>query len=163
MTDEEHNKYLAWAFLGHGAFQALIMLAMFVIFAVALVAPGDPAEAGIIMAIFGFMFVLQTLFVVPSIIAAYALFKRKSWARIASIVAGILAAMNVPFGTVACVYTLWFFLGDRWKNVYAGAEVPAAEVTTRQLSHEREARWTGYTTNEKGEVSFHPVEPPDWR
>jgi hypothetical protein len=107
--------------------------------------------------------------VVPSFTAAYALLKRKSWARVAAIVAGVVSAMNVPLGTAACAYSLWFFLGDNWKEIYHPAlhfediEDSAPISDPRQLTAARDARWSGYHTNEKGEIIFHPVEPPDWR
>jgi hypothetical protein len=113
---------------------------------------------------FIFAFVFQVAFAVPSFIAAYGLRKKRKWARLASIVAGVVAAMNVPFGTAACVYGLWFFLGDNWKEVYPDVALGKDEkARTLQLAHERETRWTGYQTNEKGEVTFNTIDPPDWR
>lgn len=165
MTNEEHNKYLAWAFIGHGSFQLLMTMLVLMVFGYILSIPDQPGQrppVEFLLMIFGFMFVFQMLFVVPSFVAAFALLKRKSWARIASIVAGVVAAMNVPFGTLACVYSLWFFLGENWKEIYPNA--PAAGVhPARLLTAEQEVRWTGYHTNKNGEIIFHTVEPPDWR
>jgi hypothetical protein len=164
MTNEEHNKYLAWAFIAHGSFQFLIMLLMMGILALALSMPGEPRDAPpeFLIIIFGFIFLFQTAFLAPSFVAAYALLKRKSWARIASIVAGVVSAMNVPFGTMSCVYALWFFLGENWKQVYQ-QENSAREFVTPRLAEDRESRWAGFHTNEEGEVVFRTVEPPDWR
>ena len=44
---------------------------------------------------------------VLSVIVGYGLMKRKFWARVLAIVAGILALINIPFGTALGVYTLW--------------------------------------------------------
>jgi hypothetical protein len=168
MTNEEHNKYLAWTFIGHGAFQLFVTLLMFVVFAFAFTPGTTPPPMEFLLIIFGFMFMFQMLFVVPSFTAAYALLKRKSWARVAAIVAGVVSAMNVPLGTAACAYSLWFFLGDNWKDVYHPAsrfgdtDVLASDPDPRQLAA-REARWSGYHTDEQGEITFHTVEPPDWR
>ncbi len=166
MTNEEHNKYLAWAFIGHGSFQLFMTLLIIAIFGLALGLPDQPGETPppveFLLVIFGFIFVFQMLFVIPSYVAAFALLKRKSWARIASIVAGMVAAMNVPFGTLACVYSLWFFLGDNWKQIY-GDKWEGTATGMPQLAAEREMRWTGYRTDERGEIVFHKVEPPDWR
>ncbi len=165
MTNDDHNKYLAWAFLGHGLFQMLIAFLLLAVLIFAMTIPGQPGQTPpieFLLMIFGFMFVFQMLFVGPSFVAAYGLLKRKSWARIASIVAAVVSAMNVPFGTLACVYALWFFLGDNWKEIYQEYSADA-RTTPRQLAEEREIRWTGYHTNEHGETVFHPVDPPDWR
>lgn len=129
--------------------------------------PSDAPPVEFLAFIFGVMFIFQTLFVVPSFTAAYALLKRKSWARVAAIVAGVVSSMNVPLGTAACAYSLWFFLGDNWKEIYRPAGPFAdndafAPPDPHQLAA-REARWSGYQTNEKGEIVFHTVEPPDWR
>jgi hypothetical protein len=69
--------------------------------------------------------------------------------------------MNVPIGTAACVYSLWFFLGDNWRSVYPESTGQTADP--RLLDREREIRWAGYQRDEKGEMAFHQVEPPDWR
>jgi hypothetical protein len=163
VTSEEHNRYLAWAFIAHGGFQLFVLLLMMSVFGLVFAIPSEPGgpPAGFFIVLFGFIFLFQTLFAVPSFVAAYSLFKRKRWARIASILAGVLSAMNVPIGTAVCGYALWFFLGDRWKDVYRdgfGAQTGAA-----LLNQAPEARWSGYHTNERGEVIFTPVEPPDWR
>ncbi len=160
MTNEDHNKYLAWAFIGHGIFQLFITVLMLAMIIIAFSRPdpsGPPPE--FLLMILGFVFTFQTLFVAPSFVAAFALLKRKSWARVASIVAGVASAMNVPFGTLACVYSLWYFLGENWKDVYQQSPGPAP----RHLVQDQEARWTGYHTNEQGEIIFHPVDPPNWR
>ncbi|MFN2501751.1 MAG: hypothetical protein ABR530_07050 [Pyrinomonadaceae bacterium] len=165
MTAEDHNKYLAWTFLVHGSIQLLLMMLMFVFFSVAF--PVDPRDGPlpVVMMMFGIISLFQMLFAVPSFVAAFALIKRKSWARIAAIVAGVVSSMNVPFGTAACAYSLWFFLGDAWKDVYPVLTEPGDDLA-HQLSRGRDegdARWSGLGTNERGEVVFHPVEPPDWR
>src|SRR5687768_15514492 len=114
MTNEEHNKYIAWAFLANGIFQAVILLFMFVFIFALLAAGGSDPEfpAGFIAAVFGFALTINLIFLSPNFVAAYALLKRKPWARVAGIVAAALSAMNVPLGTLAAVYSLWFFCGD---------------------------------------------------
>src|SRR6187549_1199482 len=153
MTTEEHNKYLAWTFIGHGAFQLLLwVLVMVFIF---LILPpsrgGDPPRA-FIWTMIAFMTVFQSLFVIPSFVAAWGLLKHKSWARVASIIAGVIAALNVPLGTAACAYSMWFFLGDKWKEVY-GEPGPSQDAERRILADDLNARWTGMRTDEKGEVT----------
>lgn len=158
MTNEEHNKYIAWLFIGNGLFQLLMMLVIAAMVAIILFGPDGRPEPppAVFVLIFGFVFVIQMLFVAPAFIAAYGLLKRKSWARIASIVAGVLSAMNVPVGTAACVYSLWFFMGNNWKSVYS----PVSGVSQIGESH---SRWEPYTQDERGEYVYRNVEPPDWR
>ncbi|MEO6051328.1 MAG: hypothetical protein ABIP78_08355, partial [Pyrinomonadaceae bacterium] len=122
MTNEQHNKYIAYTFFGHAAFQLLMLLFIAAIFSLVIFSPTEPGNPGPPKEFFGmmiaFMTIFQFLFTVPSIVAGYALLKRKSWARMASIIGGVVAAMSVPVGTAACVYSLWFFLGDNWRAIY---------------------------------------------
>ena len=142
----------------------LLMIAFVLMFAFLPDQPGGGPPPAFLAVMFLFVFVFQMLFALPSFIAAYGLRKKKSWARIASIVAAVVSGMNVPVGTAACVYALWFFLGENWKEVYPEATSSGqANAESLRLAHDRETRWTGYQTNEKGEYTFNQVEPPDWR
>jgi hypothetical protein len=164
MTNDEHNNYLAWTFIGHGLFQLLVTMVMLAMIVLAIWIPTVPGDtpSDFLLAIFGFIFAFQTLFIAPSFVAAFALWKRKKWARVAAIVAGIVSAINVPFGTLACVYSLWFFVGENWKDVYEPGGSSNLNLPN-QIAEDSHARWTGYHTDEQGEVVFHPVNPPDWR
>lgn len=166
MTNEQHNKYIAYAFLGHAAFQLLMLLFMVAMFSMIFFLPVEPGKPeppkeffGIMI---GFMSILQLAFTTPSLIAAYALLKRKSWARMAGIIGGVVAAMSVPFGTAACVYSLWFFLGDNWKELY-----PESSGQTRsaspQLAYGVESQRAAYRTEDQDWERVQRHEPPDWR
>lgn len=167
MTDEQHNRYIAWSFLAHAGFQLLMLIMIVAIFSVFLFVPIEPGKPGPPpKAFFGvmiaFMTVFQLLFAAPSMIAAYGLLKRKSWARIASIVAAVISAMNVPIGTAACVYSLWFFLGENWKSVY-----PEKACETRQppsqIAYGTESQRAAYEAEANTEKTFDAYNPPDWR
>lgn len=153
-------------FLAHGGFQLLMMVFMVAIFSTILMGdpglgrPEPPREMATFM--MWFMGIFQLIMAAPSLIAGYALLNRKSWARTASIIAGVVSAMNVPIGTAAGVYSLWFFLSDHWKSVYP-EKTEDGDYPPRQLTDPVDPRWTGYYTDEKGEVVYQPVEPPDWR
>jgi len=47
---------------------------------------------------------------IPGIIAGYGLLQRRPWARILTIVIGVLELIRFPFGTILGVYTLWVLL-----------------------------------------------------
>src|SRR4051812_20872207 len=105
MTDEEHNKYIAFAFAAYGAFQVLMLVFIGLMFTFILSIGNQPGRPGPPLAFFGIFFtamiIFQMIFTAPSFIASYALLKKKSWARMAAIVAGVLSAMSVPVGTAA--------------------------------------------------------------
>ena len=123
MTGDDHNKYLAYSFLAHGAIQTLMMIAMsfFFLFMISSL-PQKPGQGevpiGVPLFFIGFIVLIQLLFVVPSLVAGYALLKRRRWARIAGIIGAVVAGANFPIGTAVCVYALWFLMSDRGKSMY---------------------------------------------
>ena len=164
MTAEEHNKYISWTFLANGLFQAFMLVFMYsiVIAYFLLAAPSDPTFPLTFMSIvFGVAFMINIAFISPNFVAYYALRNRKPWARIASIVAGVLSAMNIPLGTAACAYAMWFFFGEEWKLVYP--EVAGSGPDRQQLGYAGQQKWEGRYVREDGEVVYQPSTPPDWR
>ncbi|HVA18065.1 MAG TPA: zinc ribbon domain-containing protein [Candidatus Dormibacteraeota bacterium] len=71
--------------------------------------PGSPLERVILggIAFASMIIVLQALL---SFVAAWGLFERQSWGRLAAIIAGIFALWRIPFGTALGIYTLWVLL-----------------------------------------------------
>jgi hypothetical protein len=162
MTPEEHNKYISWTFLANGLFQGSILLLVFGFLIAMFVAvpPEDGFPAFLFAGMFSVILLINLALISPNFIAYYGLKNRKSWARIASIVAAVLGAMNVPIGTAACVYSLWFFFGEDWKALYP--EAPGAR-DRRQIASTSLPNWDGRYVREDGEVVYRPATPPDWR
>lgn len=162
MTDEEHNKYIALAFIGHGAVQILFLSLVFVFLSFVLFdSPDENFPKGLVAGIFGTVGFVNLILLSPNFIAAYALIKRKPWARVMSIIASALAVMSVPTGTLAGVYALWFFVGDRWRSVYEPIGLQNAGLSLN--SGTPDPRWEGRFVNESGEEVFRQPEIPDWR
>jgi hypothetical protein len=125
MTPQEHNKYVGIAHLIYAAFHVLMMFVSFIFMGLMFGtmfgrapqtgAPPPPAFIGLI---FGLIAVFNILTTIPSLVAGYALLKRKPWAKIAGIVGGVLAAMSFPIGTAVAVYTFWFLFSDPGKQLY---------------------------------------------
>jgi len=161
MTNEEHNRYVAYAFFAHAGFQLFTLLMMGLFFALFFGSmPGDPepppfAFFGIM---FAFMLVFQLVFTVPAAIAAWAMLKRKPWARTASIVGAVTSAMSVPIGTAACVYALWYWTSDNWKDVY-----PDGGSTRGNSPRELDRGDEGSASDEFDRSKEWTREPPDWR
>ena len=122
MTNEQHNRYIGYAFLGNFAFQMFwaIISVVFMYFFMMAGRGGNSPEVpiGVFWFFLAFAVVFQMLFNLPGVVAAYAVLKKKPWARVASIIGGALSIMNVPVGTLAGVYAIWFFAGNEWKEVY---------------------------------------------
>ncbi len=163
MTPEEHNKYISWTFLANGLFQGTMLLVIFgfVISMFLFGPPDDGFPQGFFAIIFSFILLINLAFISPNFIAYDALKNRKPWARVASIVAAVFAATNVPIGTASCVYALWFFVGEEWKSIYPESSSGAQDP--RLLESAERRNWDGRYENVDGETVFRPAEPPDWR
>lgn len=161
MTPSGHNRTLGLLHLLYGVFCiALIIVVTFLIsgtidaMAVSR-GPGDAVPVATVAAlIVGGVFVSLVL-ITPSFIAGFALLKRKQWARRIGIIAGVLAGLTFPFGTLLCVYTLWFLFGEKGKFLYhkAAYALPPTPEPRRRLKKLLRA----------SEPYVPPTTPPDWR
>jgi hypothetical protein len=66
-------------------------------------------------ALAGFFILLS----IPSIIAGIGLLKRREWARILTIILGVLHLLGFPIGTALGVYTLYVLVNDQTKPLFA--------------------------------------------
>ena len=114
----------------------------------------EPLPPELIGGLFVFMFIVQTVITSPSFIAAYALLKKKHWAKTASIVAAVVAGMSIPVGTAACVYSLWFFMGDNWKSIYP-EKADRLQGDPLQISYGVESQQAAYEEEEKKRREDH--------
>ena len=110
---ERHVPILGWLHVAGGVLFVVTGLFIFTFFTGIGVASGE-AEAMRILGIIGFS-VGSFLIVMglPGLAAGYGLLKRKPWARMLTLVLGILNLINFPLGTIMGVYTLWVLLDDR--------------------------------------------------
>jgi len=130
MTPLEHNKFVGIAQLGYAAIHLLMMIVMMGFMAVMFTTiyrqaesmGGEPPPA-FVGAIFVFSGLFNALLSIPSIVAGYALLKRRPWAKIAGIIGGVLAAMSFPLGTAVAVYTFWFLFSEAGRQLYDKREV----------------------------------------
>ena len=159
MTPEQHNKYLGFAHLAYAALHSLMGILFGVIMgAMFSVIPaqrgGPPPPPPLFFVVMGFFLLVFTLgWAVPSMIAAYALLKRKRWAKTAAIVAAVFAAVRMPVGTAVSVYTFWFLFSEPGRSLY---DRPAKALPTGE--------WSGIDYQKRTENEYAPTaSPPDWR
>ena len=154
-TPEQHTKYLGYSHLGYGGLMALMGLAMIgFINGIFRLDPNGP-PFGVMILFSLFITLMYGLMTVPSFIAAYGLLKKKKWAKTASIVGGVTAAMNFPIGTAVCVYTFWLLFSEPGKAIF--------EKSTYQLPPSRQ--WYANEAQQRQEQTQYtpPSTPPDWR
>ena len=168
MTPQDHNKVLGIMHLIYGGFFALMTILMFfmAIFLGGIFSslPQDPnaPPAAFIWGILAFMVAIYGFLSVPSLVAGYGMLKRRSWARVAAIVASVLSAISFPFGTALCVYSLWFLFGDAGKafqSSLAGAQGRGALGGAQASTF----GWDAQRAEERAAEYAPPPEPPSWR
>lgn len=168
MTNEQHNKTLGILHLVYGALHGLMMLMFAILFAIFVpVLRGSPNSDGLPFSIYLVFVTLIALFglfySVPSLVAGYAILKRKSWARLAGIISSVIAGMNVPFGTALCVYSFWFLFGQG-ARMYDTASLPTHEPYSLRDGSVPSADFFDRDLNRRSEREpTSPRQMPNWR
>ena len=70
-------------------------------------APGEPSPTMIVGTVAIFVILCVMLLSLPFLLAGWGLIKRKSWANVMAIIAGVLNLTNLPLGTALAIYTFW--------------------------------------------------------
>ncbi len=133
MTGKQHARLLGLFFWLFTAFNLLIVAVIAVlyisifgfVFTQAPQRAGDPDPAvimTILIAVFAFVLIFTVMFSIPKMVAGYGLRNEKTWARVWSIVACVMAVMSFPLGTALGVYGLIFLLGDEGKRYFESIE-----------------------------------------
>jgi hypothetical protein len=104
---QQHVTILGWLyivgnaiFLAIGGFVALLLVGI-------APATGDPEPMWILSVVGTAVGLLMAALGLPGLLAGYGLLTRKPWARVLTMVVGILGLVNFPIGTVIGAYTLW--------------------------------------------------------
>jgi hypothetical protein len=167
MTTEEHNKTLGICHLAYGGLSTLMMFAVLFFFgAIMFSIPEGGPPAAVLMIILTFIMAWSLVFTLPSFIAGYALLKRKSWARTASIIAAVVETMSFPLGTAVAIYSFWFMFSDAGKALYENnfARMPGQPYALRDTPPPPSATgWDARTSRERERQYQPPAQPPDWR
>ena len=105
-----HVSILGWLYI---AANALFLL--FAAIAIGLVpfigTFAEEPETTVLVSVLGTAFgLLMIILGLPGIVAGYGLLKRKPWARVLTLVLGVLGLVNFPVGTAIGVYTLLVLL-----------------------------------------------------
>ncbi|HEY0349776.1 MAG TPA: hypothetical protein VGC60_16645 [Pyrinomonadaceae bacterium] len=160
MTADQHNRYLGFAHLAYAALHLLMGVLfgviMIVMFSTIPPQPGQPPPPPAILVVMACFFLVFTVgWTIPSMVAAYALLKRKRWAKTAGIVAGVFAGAQMPVGTAVCVYTFWFLFSEPGRSLY--------DRPTKTLPGGR-PDWNGVNQQRSPEGEYAPTaSPPHWR
>ena len=137
MSTNQHNRILAIGFAALAGIFFLTFMLLLVVSAGVFVAlgitfaneTGDSQQAGlgILGGVFAIVFylVLGLIFVLPTAMASWKLFKRRKKARLWGTIAAVLVVPILPLGTFLGIYGLWFFFSAEGKQFYSNLLVGA--------------------------------------
>lgn len=133
MTASDHNKVIGILLMVHGGLQALVILAMCILYAVvgsAMFVAGEEPEAQFIgvafIAVVAMIAIVASVVILPQLLGGYLMLRRAQSGRGWGIAASIMSCLSFPFGTAIGVYGLWFLFGETGSQIYlAPAERPA--------------------------------------
>jgi hypothetical protein len=115
---DKHVTILGILYIALGVLGILAAIIVFLAIAGGGLISGDE-EAIVITSIVGSAIALFLVVIsVPGIIGGVGLLKKQSWARILVLILGILNLLNIPFGTVLGIYTLWALLKPEAEEVF---------------------------------------------
>ncbi|MFQ5639150.1 MAG: hypothetical protein ACE5IR_14300 [bacterium] len=115
---EKHIQILGILYIAFSALGLLIAFIVFVAVAGGGLLSGDTEAMMITGAVATGIAVIFGIFCLPGIIGGYGLLKRYEWARILVLILGFLNLLNIPFGTILGVYTIWALLNDETSKLF---------------------------------------------
>ncbi|UCH94106.1 MAG: PspC domain-containing protein [Candidatus Aminicenantes bacterium] len=115
---EEHVRILGILYIALSALGILAAIIVFVVLVGSGIITGDD-EVIFITRIVGISVSgLLLLLSLPGIFAGLGLLKYESWARILAMVLGILNLVNIPFGTILGIYTIWVLTNKEVQELF---------------------------------------------
>jgi hypothetical protein len=118
---EKHVTAVAALNIGFGALGLLVAIIVFLAVVGGGLLSGDPGPMGItaiVGTVIAFFFVLVS---VPEIIGGIGLLKRWPWARILVLIISFVDLINIPFGTIIGIYSIWVLLKDETAQLFKPA------------------------------------------
>ncbi|MCP5101675.1 MAG: hypothetical protein GY943_39540 [Chloroflexi bacterium] len=109
---DQHVTILGWVMIASHLFMLVIAAFVFFLLLGVGAVSGDPEAVRILPIVGTAVSSFIVALTVPGLLAGWGLLKRKSWARLLSLIIGVLNLMNFPFGTALGVYTIWVLLQD---------------------------------------------------
>ncbi len=115
---EKHITLVAVLNIGFGVFGLLVACLAFVAIAGGGVISGDPEAMAITSVVASVIAIFFITLSVPGIVGGIGLLKRRGWARILVMIIAVLDLLQIPFGTIIGIYTLWVLLNDETAKLF---------------------------------------------
>ncbi|MBK1876378.1 hypothetical protein [Pelagicoccus mobilis] len=108
-----HVRIVAYLHIAFGALSLLAAIVTFIALGAVgglVVVQGEIGAAGILGVVAVFVAGLLSVLAIPDLLGGWALLVGKPWGRPLVIVISFLSLLNIPFGTVVGIYSLWALL-----------------------------------------------------
>ena len=115
---EKHVTLVAAINIGFGILGILIALIIFVTVTGGGLLSGDLRALAITGAVSSAIALFMICVSIPGIIGGIGLLSYRPWARILMLIIGVLDLLQVPFGTILGIYTLWVLLKDETIHLF---------------------------------------------
>jgi hypothetical protein len=120
---EKHVTVLGVLYIAFGALGILAAIVVFTAVVGGGILSGD-SEAMAITAIVGPAITLFLLILsAPGVIGGIFLLKWRPWARILILILGFLNLLNIPFGTILGIYTIWVLLKNETTRLFTAEKM----------------------------------------
>jgi hypothetical protein len=115
---KQHVNILGWTYIILGIFGIMLAIVLGLFLAGIGMLTGDQVANNILLVIAVIVGGISALLSVPGVVAGIGLLAFKPWARVLTIILGILNLPGFPVGTVLGVYTLYVMLDDETSTLF---------------------------------------------
>lgn len=117
---EKHLTLVAVLNIGFGLLGLAVSAVVFFVLVAAGYLSGEPEAVAVTSLVGTVIAFFLGLKAVPKIVAGFGLLKRKAWSRVLIMIIACLDLLEIPFGTVVGVYSLWVMLNEETVKLLNG-------------------------------------------
>ena len=115
---QKHITILGVLYIAFGALGICVAAVVFLGVAGGGLLSGDTEAMAMGAGVGSLVALLIILFSAPGIIGGIGLLKRWPWARILVLILGCLNILNIPFGTILGIYTIWVLMQSETTGLF---------------------------------------------
>ena len=131
---EEHVTILGALYVAFNALGIAIAVIIFVVISSGGLISGDMQAIAITSTVGSLIAFIIIIFSVPGLIAGIGLLKRRPWSRILALIVGCIELMNIPFGTMLGIYTIWVLIKEETTRLFTAKADTIASADSSQVS-----------------------------
>lgn len=131
---EEHITILGALYVAFNVLGIAIAVIIFVVISSGGLISGDMEAIAITSTVGSLIAFIIITFSVPGLIAGIGLLKRRPWTRILALIVGCIELMNIPFGTMLGIYTIWVLIKEETTQLFSAKADTITSGDSSQVS-----------------------------